>query len=185
MNQPAPDEQWISRSSNADKRRRWKRYFIFLIVVLVGVNFASIAIWHRNNVSEHKGTIEVSKLGGTYGMESAVQLRKTGKRPSWLHRRVLNRVSQIDLSADSWSRAKRLKEGTKVPDVTDSELKVLLLFVRLNKVDLHGSQIGDGCFDVLSQLKSLEELNLKDTDVSASVIDKLRDTLPNCKIIVD
>jgi hypothetical protein len=147
--------------------------------VVLGI-MPGAARWQAANRSEHSGQIAVSKLGGTFTMASADRLRRTGELPGWFYRRFQNRVAHVDLSIDAWVR--RGDRRSKGP-VTDRDLVVLNQFANLRSLNLRGANVTDDAVELLEEIWSLEELDVSDTQISASGAAKLRSALPICRVI--
>jgi hypothetical protein len=147
--------------------------------ILLGV-VPAVARWQSANWSEYRGQIAISRLGGTFTMASADRLRRTGEMPGWLYRRLNNRVSHVDLSVDAWARS---GGGQSLAPVANQDLVVLDQFVNLRSLNLRGASLTDDAVDELAQILTLEELNISDTQITASGEKKLQAALPNCRII--
>jgi hypothetical protein len=164
---------------------RWRfglRTFLLaigVIAVILGI-VPGVVRWQATNQSEHRGQLAISKLGGTFTMASADRPLRTGESSSWLYRRFQNRVAQVDLSADAWVRR---GDRRSMRPVTDQDLAVLDQFVNLRSLNLHGANFTDDAVDQLAEIRSLEELDISDTRISASGVAELRSELPNCRIV--
>jgi hypothetical protein len=167
--------------------RNTSHHFRFSLKTLMRVTAAaamllgtcSIAIrWHLKNIQEHRCQVAVSALGGTFSMAAAVHYNKYGQMPNWFHRELLNHVSHVDLSVNAWPRTKK----TFRP-ITDSDLVVLEDFSKLRSLDLRGTLLTDECVKHIKHLRSLDELNISQTQISAIGASELSSALPNCNIV--
>jgi hypothetical protein len=178
----------VCRTSETESQTRRLHFSLRSLLLLVTISAIAVGLmrgigtWHYAQQREHRGRVEISKLGGTYSMNSAIRSQQTGRVPGWIFRTFRNHVAHVDLSQDAWPIAERRAAGQKVSSVVDSDLAVLHWFTRLRSLDLHGSDVGDGGVQSLEKLRHLEELDLADTKMTETGVAKLRSVLPGCRI---
>ncbi len=123
--------------------------------------------------------LKIRTLGGYTGMEY--------RGPAWIPESL-----QADLKV-FWSVTDVYLGNHLPPDlaplgiidnsrVADTEIKNLLGLSELVSVDLSGAPITDAAIEDLRQMRSLEEIDLMDTQTTPAGRDRLRKALPNCKI---
>jgi hypothetical protein len=155
--------------------RRVLLIFLFTGGLLLGV-FA-VSIWTARSM-DHRAILEISKLGGTFSVRSAVRLRATGVLPSLLEEYLWNPVTEVNLSTESWPR-----QGTWFPPVTDHDIKRLNLPRNLKTLSLRGMPITDAAIEQLSKHRNLKHFDLRETRITRVGISRLKTALPSCVII--
>ena len=129
---------------------------------------------------DHLAQIEVSKLGGTYTLHSAAQVRDGGPLPSSYSRAIANPITEVDLSITSWPR-----EKATIPPVTDNDIKVIVSLNQLQRLSLRGMPITDAAVDQLTRFQNLQYLDVRQTQISAQGLSRLKEALPSCEVVAD
>lgn len=151
------------------------------LAVLLGCASA-IVRWHVAQGREHIGRLALGNFGGTFSMQSAVNLRETGSPPSWFSTTFFNFVAEVDLSVDAWPATEARASGKTLPRVTDDDLQLLTNFIHLRSLDLHGQAVTDEGMKYVKRLRHLRKLNIADTQVSDTAVKELQSALPGCHI---
>lgn len=130
---------------------------------------------------EHDGQVLIGKFGGVWSLRSARIYAATGKMPTgWFFRTFSNPVEQVNLSSESWPNEELRKKGRQQRLVTDNELADLhRYFPELRSIDLHGTSVSDEGLVHIVKLKGLQEIDLRNTHVTANGIEKLQNALPD------
>ncbi len=154
---------------------------IALLVSCCALLAAALVVFKSQSYQrDHLAQIEVSKLGGTYTLQSAALLRDTGSLPSSFSRMIANPITEVDLSITSWPREKET-----IPPVTDNDMKVLVSLNHLRRLSLRGMPITDAAVDQLTRFQSLNHLDVRGTQISAQGLSRLKKALRYCEVVAE
>lgn len=163
--------------TNAPRRRRWLRYSLITLLVLVLV--AGIAMtWfaHRlqRSARQHEAVEAILATGG--GVEFDFEVDQAGNPlpkpefpgPAWLR---------------SWVGDDICSNVVEAEVQTDTALTGVKDLPQLRRLHLFSKGITDAGLQHLEQLPQLKVLFVEKTQVTEQGILKLRKALPNCKIV--
>lgn len=169
---------WLKRI-----RFRLRSLLIAIAALAIVVACSSVIVrWRVAQYREHAGQVALSRFGGTYSMESALNTRKTGTAPNWTATTFTNHVAEVDLSIDAWPVQDARVSGKKFAELSDHDLHILGNFVHLQTLDLQGRGMTDESIGYIKRLRHLRKLNITGTQISEAGVSELRSAIPDCHI---
>ena len=150
-----------------------------LFVVVFGV------VEWRSYQQHQFASAELGRFGGTHTRQSAARLRDEGIPPTFLELKMIaNPITEVNLSIYAWPREEgwgRAGQGA-FPLVTDYDLGFIEGLNHLQRLTLRGMPITDAAIKQLSRLKNLKRLDVRDTEISAEGLSRLKVALPACEV---
>lgn len=164
--------------TDAPKRRRWLRYSLITLLVLLviaGVTMTWIGRTMRAWAQRTEAVESIANAGGKVRFD--FQIDESG-----------NRVAEAKPHGSAWLRPWMGSDdlGSNVVEAevpADAALKDIECLHNLRSLELTSSGITDACLPHLEHLSQLESLHLHETRLTEQGILKIQKALPNCRIV--
>jgi Leucine-rich repeat (LRR) protein len=170
-------DDYTARMTDAAKHRRWLRYSLITLLVLVviaGVTMTWIGRTMRAWAQRTEVVEAIANAGGRVRLD--FQIDESG-----------NRIAEARPHASTWFRSltnDNLGGNAVEAEVpTNDALEDIDILPNLRILDLISSGITDACLPHLEHLSQLESLHLHETKLTEQGILKIQKALPNCKIV--
>jgi Leucine-rich repeat (LRR) protein len=168
--------------SNMPERSWWKKWWVWLIAIIIGI----ILVMGLKSVSNKMAAKKQSAI-----VEQAIR-SNPGMKEVELTDKVLGGVTELVLSDTELTDAGLKEVATKLKQlkvlnlnktkITDEGLKELVRVQNLGTLFLDGTGITDEGLKELYELKRLKTLLLRNTKVTKKGVKELKDKLENCDI---